>query len=238
MSKSCHYRWNGCADHAAQHCDPARRGSGPPQPHRVTCGVGSASDHHFRPHSLRCCACPDDAPRTDVNDVACIMAQAEAAHDENQEDLLEEDDLFIHPDELAGDADSSGPPNHLPQDGRDPNPGPGKAEGLPRSPEGPDGAAVEVPEATGDPPKPDAGTSLLYASVDVEFTQSNKFIGEIFQMSVVLFATEAVTSEGKGPLLKHDMRSTGWSSYVKPSLLFGKNEFSRFTTEVCNCVVN
>lgn len=173
------------------------------------------------------------------------MAHAEAAQDVDPGSLLDGEDVFVHPDDIAGGGDSANPPDLPPRDGENPNPGPaepgeipGGAEGQDGGAEGQDGAATVVPEGTGNaPPKPDPGTRLLYASVDVEFSQSNKFIGEIFQMSVVLFATETVTAKGDGPVAALDMQSNGWSSFVKPSLLFGKAEFAPYTTKVGNCAV-
>ena len=114
------------------------------------------------------------------------MEHVETGQDVDQGGLLDGEDVFVHPDDLAAGGDSSDPPDHVPLDGEDPNTGPDEPGGNPGTAGGQDGAAAAVPDGRGNaPPKPDPGTCLLYASVDVEFSQSNKFIGEIFQMSVV-----------------------------------------------------
>jgi len=73
-------------------------------------------------------------------------------------------------------------------------------------------------------------------SVDVEFSQSNKFLGEIFQMGATPFAVEVVRAGSAGMPSGSDLVFLGignsWSSFVKPSLEFGSSNFSAQATDV------
>jgi len=157
--------------------------------------------------------------------------------------LLDGDDVFVTPDDDDGGdgravCAEQGSEGDL-AEGSDP-PADGATTGQHTGQQDP-GPAPPRARQRRETKYPEPGARLLYVSVDVEHSQANKFLGEIFQMAATPFAVEVVRVGSAGMPSGSDLlvldTENSWSSFVKPSLEFGSSNFSFQVAEVSGCSI-